>query len=122
MKRAVFCNSDLLVNYHDISGELRRLYILTRNCHPDESCREVGLPWKEDGLQPVIGQFTVGLLVDTLRKIRNVLHERSNYLWEDFVTRLKSASDCKASIRTYDDNNIKGIALSEFCSHLEAVK
>ena len=116
MKMADFCNSDLLVNYHDISGELRRLYVLTRNCHPDESCREVGLPWKEDGVQPVLNQFTVGLLVDTLRTIRNVLRERSNHQWEDFVTRLKSASVCRAKIRAHGSE--QDFALSEFCLHL----
>lgn len=113
-------NSDLLVNYHEISGELRRLYVLTLNYHPDESCREVGLPWEEDGLQPVLNQFTVGLLVDTLRKIRNVLRERSNHLWEDFVTRLKSVSVCHAKVRT--SGEVKEFTLSEFCLHLETIK
>ena len=107
-----FDDASILCNYHAISDALWTQYRHTLNCHPDESCQEVGLPWKEDGLQPVQGQFTVGLLIFTLRRIRNVLHERGNHLWEDFVTRLKSASVCKASIRTCD--GIKGIASLNF--------
>lgn len=114
VKMLDFYNSDLLVNYHEISDELRRLYVLTLNSHPDESCREVGLPWEEDGLQLVQGQFTVGLLVLTLGRIYSALHEHGNHLREDFVIRLKSASICDANIRTC--NGVKEIALSEFCS------
>ena len=120
MKMADFCNSNLLVNYRNISGELRRLYVLTFNCHPDESCREVGLPWKEDGVQPVQGQFTVGLLIFTLKRIHNALQEHGDHLWEDFVTRLKSASVCLAKVRSRSGE--PKVALSEFCTHLDDIK
>ena len=114
-----FHDSDILRNYSDISDALWTQYRLTRKCHPDESCSEVDLPWKPDGLQPVQEQFTVGVLICTLRSIRRNLNEMGMHLWEDFVERMKSGAICAANIQTKDC--VQRVALSEFCSHPKVI-
>ena len=114
-----FHDSDILSNYSDISDALWTQYRLTRKCHPDESCSEVGLPWEPDGLQPVQEQFTVGVLICTLRSIRKTLNEMGMHLWEDFVVRMKSEAVCAAKIQLKDC--VHGIAISEFCSHPKVI-